>query len=475
VTKLVSILLVLATAGTACAASQKHAAAPRHLRVPMQIGGVVPELLDAGLQDLTIGLMKQANLADVGRITVTWLKGQTAMDPGQLGDLRTGVDKATAAGVDVYLDVYPNGSSQTPNSTADQAAFATWAASVVAALPNLKHVIVGNECNLNLFCLPQYGSAGQDLAAINYTKLMARTYDAVKAAAPAVEVVGGALAHSGTDKPSSARQTHSPAQFILDMGKAYRTLKRPKPIMDAFAYHPYMERADLSPTLRHVRSKTLTIADYGKLVSVLKRAFGGTAQKGSNLPLVYDEFGVEAQVPAAQRAAYSEQEPATTHPVSEATQAAYYDLGFHLAACQPNVRAIMVFRLIDSEFLSSFQSGVFYADRQTPKSSLAPVAASARKYRAGSITACGVLLAPSPVIDWRTRTLTCDADCAYAAVFRRVGQTGPVATIRGTAVAGVDTRLPQAKLRPGRYTIALTVRATAYKANAYTTTSPPFG
>jgi hypothetical protein len=40
--------------------------------VPLQIGSVVPELLDPGLQDLTIGLMKRANLADVGRITATW-------------------------------------------------------------------------------------------------------------------------------------------------------------------------------------------------------------------------------------------------------------------------------------------------------------------------------------------------------------------------------------------------------------------
>src|SRR6185436_14044191 len=74
VTKLLSLLLGLATAGTSWAAS---GAAPRQLRVPLQIGGVVPELLDPGLQDLTIGLMKQAKVADVGRITVTWQKGQT--------------------------------------------------------------------------------------------------------------------------------------------------------------------------------------------------------------------------------------------------------------------------------------------------------------------------------------------------------------------------------------------------------------
>jgi hypothetical protein len=475
VTKLLSILLVLATAGTACAASQRHTTAPRQLRAPLQIGSVVPELLDPGLQDLVIGLMKNANLADVGRITVTWQRGQTALDPGLLGDLRTGVDKATAAGIDVYLDLYPNGSSQTPNSTADQADFATWTASIVAALPNLKHVIVGNESNLNLFWLPQYGSTGQDLAAIGYTKLLARTYDAVKAAAPAVEVLGGALAHSGTDKRSSARQTHSPAQFVLDMGAAYRASKRAKPIMDAFAYHPYMERADLPPTLRHVRSKTLTIADYGKLVSVLKRAFAGTAQKGATLPLVYDEFGVEAQIPAAQLASYSGTEPPTTHPVPEAIQAKYYEQGFHLAACQPTVRAIMVFRLIDSEFLESFQSGVYYADRKTPKSSLPAVAAAATKYRSRTIIGCAALLAPTPVISWPTRTLTCDADCAYVATFRRVGSPAPVATIRGTALAGVDTRLPQAKLKPGRYRIGLVVTATAYRANAFRSTSPAFG
>jgi hypothetical protein len=82
------------------------------------------------------------------------------------------------------------------------------------------------------------------------------------------------------------------------MGKAYRASARSRPIMDAFAYHPYMERSDLPPTFHHhPQSKTLTIADYGKLVSVLRRAFDGTKQKGSKLPLVYDEFGVESRIP----------------------------------------------------------------------------------------------------------------------------------------------------------------------------------
>src|SRR6266536_2055405 len=39
-------------------------------------------------------------------------------------------------------------------------------------------------------------------------------------------------------------------------------------------------------------------ADYGKLVSLLGEAFGGTAQAGSALPILYGEFGVESLIPA---------------------------------------------------------------------------------------------------------------------------------------------------------------------------------
>jgi hypothetical protein len=135
----------------------------------------------------------------------------------------------------------------------------------------------------------------------------------------------------------------------------------------------------------------------------------------------------------------------------------------------------MVFRLIDSPFLASFQSGVYYADRTSPKSSRAAVAAAARRYRVRTVAGCAALLAPKPLVDWRRRLLTCDADCAYTEIFRRVGSSRPVATLRGRAVASVPLRLATAKLKPGRYRIALRVTATAYKANANTTLSPILG
>jgi hypothetical protein len=230
-----------------------------------------------------------------------------------------------------------------------------------------------------------------------------------------------------------------------------------------------MERADFPPTFQHPRSKTLTIADYGKLISALNRAFGGTQQPGQTLPLVYDEFGVEARIPASQASNYTGHEPSTTHPVTEATQAKYYAQGFHLAACQPTVRTIMVFRLIDSNFLESFQSGVFYADRKTPKTSLPAVAAAAKLYRAKTIAGCAALLAPRPVVNKPRRDITCDEDCAYVETWRRPGSSKVVATARGTAIAGITTRLAKAAVTPGHYRIGLVVKATAYKANAFTT------
>ena len=80
------------------------------------------------------------------------------------------------------------------------------------------------------------------------------------------------------------------------MGAAYRANGRAAPIMDAFSFHPYMLRSNEPPTTTH-HDTTITIADYPKLVTTLGQAFDGTGQKGSTLPIVYDEFGVESTFP----------------------------------------------------------------------------------------------------------------------------------------------------------------------------------
>ena len=75
--------------------------------------------------------------------------------------------------------------------------------------------------------------------------------------------------------------------------------------MDMFAIHPYLIPSRLPPTFAHPRTTTLGIADYPRLVRLLTRAFRGTAQRGETLPIVYDEFGYQSQIPAAKRRLYT--------------------------------------------------------------------------------------------------------------------------------------------------------------------------
>ena len=127
----------------------------------------------------------------------------------------------------------------------------------------------------------------------------------MKAVQPGLQVIGGAVSPRGGDDPDSARLTHSPTTFIADLGLAYRATGRTTPIMDAFGFHPYGDNSSQSPTFAHPNTTRIGLADYGKLVALLGTAFDGTAQAGSTLPILYDEYGVESQIPAAKAALYS--------------------------------------------------------------------------------------------------------------------------------------------------------------------------
>lgn len=453
-----------------------------HARPPLRIGAVVPELLTRSLVPGTVAAMRAASLNQAARVTLTWKRGQTDLDLDLLADFRYGIATAERAGADVYLTLYPDGSSQTPLTADDQATFAQWAAWLIRRLPEVEHVIVGNEPNLNRFWFPQFGAGGRDVAAPAYVRLLARTYDALKGASPGVDVVGGALAHRGIDRPGSGRDTHSPVNFILDMGKAYRQSGRTKPIMDALAIHPYLDSSDIPPTHQHLMSREITIGDYGKLLSVLTRAFDGSGQRGSTLPIVYAEFGVETRVPQTLAGLYAGVEPSTTHPVDERTQARYYALAMQMAACQRTVRTFLVFRLIDSPQLPDWQSGLYYADGKTAKSSRTAIAAAARRWRAVSApTGCAALLAVKPLVSFFPATrpgprigiqpllLQCNEDCAYTIRVTKLRAKAPLAVVRGRSLAGqtAHPRVPRVRLTPGYYRISMRVTATAYRASAY--------
>jgi hypothetical protein len=335
--------------------------------------------------------MDLAQLAGLGaiRLTAQWAPGIQRLDGGELVGLENAVGAAALDGIQVFVSIYPTGSSVTPLTQAARDDFSAYAASIAAQLPTVKDFIIGNEPNLNRFWMPQFDRHGRDVAAPAYEALLAETYDALKAVDPAIDVIGGAVSPRGGDRPGTGRDTHSPTTFIPDLGAAYRKSGRTLPIMDAFAFHPYMESSHVAPTLRHPHSTSVSIDDYGKLVALLGKAFRGTAQKGASLPIVYDEFGVQSRVAPPKLDAYSNTfAPAASDAVSESTQAQYYKEAMELASCQPTVKALFLFHVSDELNMAGWQSGLYYAD-DTPKSSLAPVKAAAEAAAAGTLVSCG--------------------------------------------------------------------------------------
>ena len=363
------------------------------------------------------------------RITQTWKPGETPCPKSDAAILRNVTTAARLSGVQVLASVMNAGSATTPLTDKDQADFAPYAASVVVADPDLTRVIVGNEPNLNRYWLPQFNADGSDAAAPAYESLLAKTYDAIKAAAPGVTVIGGAVSPRGSDHPGTIRDTHSPTVFIADIGTAYRASGRATPIMDAFAFHPYEDNSSVPPATG-VASELDD--DRARRLRQARRAAGNGVRRhrpaGSTLPIYYDEFGVESQIPAAKQSLYTGTEPATTKPVDEATQAAYYRQAIQLAFCQPTVRGIFLFHAFDETSLPAWQSGLYYADG-TPKSSLAPVRAAIAESRRGIVAACpGMRLTPKATVTQQgaVLTLACDLDCSYvAAAVPAAGEAAP--------------------------------------------------
>jgi hypothetical protein len=411
------------------------------------------------------------------RVTAFWQPGQSAPPSALLKSLTTTQQAATGSGVELMLSVYPASNLQVPLDDAGRSQFASFVAGIARAVPEIRQFIIGNEANLNFFWLPQYNADGTSAAPAAYTALLAQTYDALKGVDPEIEVIGGAVSPAGTDNPTGIRPSHSPGNFILGMGAAYRAMGRPTPIMDAFAFHPYGQRSKSPPSAQNPNSTRISLADYGKLVSFLGQAFDGTAQRGSTLPIVYDEYGVQTTPPPEKQALYTHLDsPSATDAVSEDDQASYYRQALQIAACQPNVKAFLFFHTVDETDARRWQSGVYYPDL-TPKTSLSAVRRAVLEARRGIIASCpglqvpvrplvpvsfpGPRAVPSDNRDWRI-VVGCVQDCGYLARLERFPGHSTTLATSGILVGGTKhtIRLPSRRVAPGSYrlTIRLTTR-----------------
>jgi hypothetical protein len=318
---------------------------------------------------------------DTIRITAIWSPGQSAVPRDQLAALQSIAAAGVFLDIRVVATVMNFGSRTTPLTATARTQFARFAADLVRYVPTIREYIIGNEPNLNRYWLPQFGPNGQNVAAPAYVRLLARTYDAMKTVDDDVFVLGGSVSPRGIDRPGTARDTHSPTKFITDMGTAYRALKRSRPIMDGFSFHPYGENSSTPPSFVHMTGTSIGLADYDKLVALLGDAFDGTAQKGSTLPIVYDEYGVDSQIPQSKRDFYNGRE--LSKPVPEGVQASYYRQALQMAACQPTVRGFLIFHVTDETDFGRWQSGLYFPDGSA-KTSRAIVKQTMNELRTGA-------------------------------------------------------------------------------------------
>jgi hypothetical protein len=427
---------------------------------------------------------------DAIRVTSIWKPGETEPSPHELLALQNVSWAADVNGIRLILAVYHAGSRTTPLTGKARSEFAAYVAALARGLPGVHDFIIGNEPNLNRFWLPQFSRRGGNAAAPSYLDLLVRSYDALKAVSPEIQVIGGALSPRGSDNPRLKRKTHSPTQFILDMGKAYRRSGRQRPVMDALAIHPYLVKSKLPPTFAHPRSTSIGLADYDKLVALLGRAFDGTGQPGSTLPIVYAEFGVQTTIPARKRGAYTNLKARSGRDaVGEAVQAAYYRQALALAYCQRNVRGMLLLHVTDEAALDRWQSGVLYAD-DTPKSSLVPVKKAIEDVRSRTISTCATsdlsvglegvdfpayTELPSGHRQWQLR-IRCTRWCRYTARIERLADGETMLLTRGASEAlepSVAT-FPSEELAPGAYRFVVAVGARYSLSELVSRGSEPF-
>jgi hypothetical protein len=333
--------------------------------------------------------MDLAQLAgfDAVRLTAIWRPGETELRGADLLELANAIAAADLNGIRVVVSVYHYGSRTTPLRTADREDFAAFVGWLAEEFPTVKDFIIGNEPNLNRFWMPQFNRNGTSASPAAYLGLLALVYDELKAISWDIRVIGGSVSPRGADNPRSKRHTHSPHRFILQMGRAYRASGRTRPVMDAFAFHPYGDHSSQAPEFQHaVGGKRIGISEYDRLLELLAEAFDGTAQPGSELPIVYDEYGVEALIPRGKRRTYTGREPKTTRPVDELTQGRFYRSALRFAACQRTVEGMLLFHVSDEPDLDRWQSGIFYAD-DTPKASFEIVRDAVSELRAATAPA----------------------------------------------------------------------------------------
>jgi hypothetical protein len=283
------------------------------------------------------------------------------------------IPSAIDAGLKVVLAVYPYPPRELEAGIATASLFGSYVAAVAEIYPQVKQFTVGNEPNQPAFWRPQFGPDGRNVSAAAFGQFLATTYDSLKAVDPAITVVGVGLSPRGNDRPAAKNNiSTSPVRFLRALGAWYRTSRRDKPLMDAFSFHPYPNRAT-DPLDRGYSWPNAGFANLDRVKQALWDAFHGTAQPTTveGLKLHLDEVGW--QVGTSGQTGYTGQENV---PVTdEVSQALIYGDLIRSAACDPEVSEVSFFGFRDDGARAGFQAGLRRLDG-TPRPAAAAVSAA---------------------------------------------------------------------------------------------------
>ena len=321
------------------------------------------------------GLAFFAALNDIGltenHVVVSWDPSAPLTIPNQ-PNLDAWVQQAALHGIRIVFSVVPAHPTDLTSSAAAPAQFAAFLRVLAQAYPTVRDFVVGNEPNQPRFWQPQFGAGGTGVSGGAYEKVLALGYDALKSVDPSINVIGVGLSPRGNDDPKAPDNISiSPVRFLHDLGVAYRASGRTKPLMDEFAFHPYPNQNNDPPGLGYPWPKA-GFPNLDRIKQAIWDAFNGTpqpvfAERGNAggahpLKLDLDETGWQVVIPPAYKALYYGTESAGLKLIDEQTQAQYYGDIVRLVSCDPNVRSLSFFHLMDERNLDRWQSGLERAD-----------------------------------------------------------------------------------------------------------------
>jgi hypothetical protein len=323
--------------------------------------------------DWFLNEMREVGLQE-NRITVSWDPDHptTITEKARLDRF---IPNATARGVRVMLLISPGRARALAGARPPRSQFVSFVAQVARTYPQVKDIAVGNEPNQPRFWQPQFSNTGKSIACGAYQRVLAQAYDALKAVARDITVIGVSLSPRGNDNSSApVNGSTSPVRCIRDIGLSYRASGRKRPIMDELAFHPH-PNSNRHSHLVGYRWPNAGTSNLARIKQAIWDAFRGTAQptfaeagrpvsRAARPPLRVrlNEIGWQVAIPASSEDAYFGRE-SVAQLADERSQADTYAALIPYFACDESIRSMLYYGLVDEPDLDRWQAGLIRADR----------------------------------------------------------------------------------------------------------------